>query len=701
MADPADKKGPLEPDELVGARFRTSLRGFDQLEVRALLNRAADRIRKLESVVERLEEDLAGAVRRPARVADLDEETITAALGDETARVLRSAREAAAEIRANAESKSAELLRSAEAQAHSVRSAAEDLVAAEREKAEATGAEILEKAKAAGRKELEKGRAEGRRLVAEARSLRTRMLEDLAEKRRSGLSHLESLRAAREELLRTYASVEETVTRVTSELARADTAARTAAEEAVIDLGEPEEQMAELEEMASQERVAVDQLVPSPAEGTGTDGDEAETTDEPADDDRPRFELHEESAADSEAPDDNSVDDSARQGRRTSALRILRRATGLGKDSGEDEEAAAPEGFRKVEAAEPGGEGVRVLDAKSDEAGEAGEAADVEEQDEDQDEDQNEESDEDQDEESDEDQDEDQNVDQDEDQDVDQDEDQDVDGLFDRIRAEREEATEWARGVLEDAEGSAPVDGSADATEGDEPAEGGEGEAQQDRPAAFAARDEAVEGAEASVVRALKRTLGDEQNEVLAVVRGAKGGVPTVDDVFPAPADHRGVYAAAAAADLAALAGAGAGGGGGELDVTDLATRMASTLADPLRDRVASVLDEARGNVDGSVVDELELADRVSAVYRQWRRQRLEKVARETLREAFALGVETAAAAGGQSLHWTIDPSHPSCSPDCEDNALGGPIRPGEAFPAGGTHPPAHADCRCLALPVG
>ena len=135
--------------------------------------------------------------------------------------------------------------------------------------------------------------------------------------------------------------------------------------------------------------------------------------------------------------------------------------------------------------------------------------------------------------------------------------------------------------------------------------------------------------------------------------------------------------------------------------MTDLATRMASTLADPLRDRVASVLDESRGNVDGSVVDELELADRVSAVYRQWRRQRLEKAARETLREAFALGVEAAAAAAGQSLHWTIDPSHPSCSPDCEDNALSGPVKAGEPFPAGGTHPPAHADCRCLALPAG
>jgi hypothetical protein len=38
--------------------------------------------------------------------------------------------------------------------------------------------------------------------------------------------------------------------------------------------------------------------------------------------------------------------------------------------------------------------------------------------------------------------------------------------------------------------------------------------------------------------------------------------------------------------------------------------------------------------------------------------------------------------------------------PDCDDNALAGPTPRGEVFPTGQPHPPAHAGCRCLLVPV-
>jgi hypothetical protein len=37
--------------------------------------------------------------------------------------------------------------------------------------------------------------------------------------------------------------------------------------------------------------------------------------------------------------------------------------------------------------------------------------------------------------------------------------------------------------------------------------------------------------------------------------------------------------------------------------------------------------------------------------------------------------------------------------PDCEDNMLNGPQRPGGDFPTGHVHPPAHPGCRCLLAP--
>ena len=38
--------------------------------------------------------------------------------------------------------------------------------------------------------------------------------------------------------------------------------------------------------------------------------------------------------------------------------------------------------------------------------------------------------------------------------------------------------------------------------------------------------------------------------------------------------------------------------------------------------------------------------------------------------------------------------------PDCEDNGLTGPQPPGEEFPTGHRHPPAHPGCRCLVAPT-
>jgi hypothetical protein len=39
--------------------------------------------------------------------------------------------------------------------------------------------------------------------------------------------------------------------------------------------------------------------------------------------------------------------------------------------------------------------------------------------------------------------------------------------------------------------------------------------------------------------------------------------------------------------------------------------------------------------------------------------------------------------------------------PDCDDDALAGPTRKGDAFPTGQLHPPAHPGCRCVLAAEG
>ena len=51
----------------------------------------------------------------------------------------------------------------------------------------------------------------------------------------------------------------------------------------------------------------------------------------------------------------------------------------------------------------------------------------------------------------------------------------------------------------------------------------------------------------------------------------------------------------------------------------------------------------------------------------------------------------------GAQLEWVaVAGSGDAPCPDCEDNGLSGAQRPGEEFPTGHRHPPAHPGCRCL-----
>ena len=119
--------------------------------------------------------------------------------------------------------------------------------------------------------------------------------------------------------------------------------------------------------------------------------------------------------------------------------------------------------------------------------------------------------------------------------------------------------------------------------------------------------------------------------------------------------------------------------------VDQAATGLARAVVAMLRRRIA----------DGSE----EPGARVGAAFREWRGQRVERLAGDAATHAFSAGVAAAAAHGADGkVRWVVT-STGGCS-DCEDNALAGALASTEVFPTGHAFPPAHSGCRCLVAPA-
>jgi cell division initiation protein len=264
-----------------------------------------------------------------------------------------------------------------------------------------------------------------------------------------------------------------------------------------------------------------------------------------------------------------------------------------------------------------------------------------------------------------------------------------VDDLFARLRADRAAALEHAESVLTDAPESEPAPVEEPVAEEPPAAPAAEEPADSGGDAAFEVRDGALEPIERALVKALKRSLADEQNEVLDTLRRAKK-TPSLDDLMPAAEQHAERYRALADTHVRAGLEAGAASRGGAAPAGDeLVAAFGSEIAGDVRGRVGRALDST-----GS--DDEALVAAISAAYREWKTARTEPFVRHHLAAAYAAGAF--AAAGDGPMRWVVDPAEGAC-PDCDDNALAGPTAKGELYPTGQAHPPAHDGCRCLLLP--
>jgi DivIVA domain-containing protein len=204
-------------------------------------------------------------------------------------------------------------------------------------------------------------------------------------------------------------------------------------------------------------------------------------------------------------------------------------------------------------------------------------------------------------------------------------------------------------------------------------------------------RDEQVRPLVAGLARKVKRALQDEQNELLSALRRSRKAIDLA--VLPALDDRMAALAGTARPLLTEAYVAGAAGA--DVDPADavagIADDLARELLAPLRERLVATL--APGGVPAA--DAAEAAERVSAQYREWKTQRVEGAVHDALHTAWVRGGYDATPAG-TTLRWVLDPL--GTCPDCEDDALE-PTAKGESFPTGHVHPPAHPGCRCMVAP--
>ena len=610
----------LSADEVASRVFPTSFRGLDPHEVRAFLQRIADQVEAAEAREAAMATRLAEAEER-ANHPDVDEDTLLRVLGDETARVMRAAKEAAADLRARAEESVEQILRDAHDEAKRTRAAADSVLAERSALAEQEAAAVIEEARAEAEAQLAAARAEAetaldevraraKEMVVEAQAARERILSDLTRRRRIAHVQVEQLRAGRDRLLDAYRMVRSTLEEVTDELQKAEAEARQAAEATARRLAADDTAYAaepgESEAAEPQPEISTTPVVVENAEDDPAEDEEAEpmlvTTTIEAESPAPV-------TAEPSRPASVPVEE-----RRLSSLKVIRR------EQEPDAEPVTVAEVSELTVLDPPAEdeGVRILAPVAASAGAAAveegpptKAA--------------------------------------------------VDDVFAKLRASREESVAKAREVLAEepqAEEEAPVSNEDER--------------------ALQERDEAVSEIEAKLARKLKRTLQDEQNDVLDRLRSAKS--KTADGVLPSVDEHMARHVQTATPFLKE---AGKG-----VDVKPIAAELAEAIVTPLRRSLE------RAFAGGGGEDDTEPAERIGMAYREWKGDRIERLAGDAVIAAWSRAAYDAVP-DGAVLRWVVDDQGSAC-PDCDDNALAGPTPKGEQYPTGQEHPPAHAGCRCL-----
>ncbi len=663
MALSVSRPDPSSPASVAEASFPTSRRGFDQAEVRDLLRAVAAELGRLQERERFLERELRTARSSgPVDELPVDEAALTRLLGEETARVLTTARESAAQIRHKAEEAASQLVREAADEAQRLRSDAE--IEAARRRNEAT---------AEAEAEIALAKQQGREMVTEARAYRERVLSELARRRELARQQIDELVEGRDRLLQVFERARLVAVDIVADLAP---------------LGEPDEYV---------DLSPTTGPIPIMVAGTPRPPERAPRVERPAAAMRDEVEAPARIGADLTVSE--PVEDDAAGEHATIEDAVVESAPSA--DEVAQHLVTADEVVEVTEAADE----VADADPDAEPQTEAPSATDVD-------------------------------IEIDTDIDAlepaatepvvspaadrtnvvslfpDTDGRRDVHGLFERLRAETAAGSETGHPADEAEEpatnaGEAAAeevgDAADQATDADDVTDGHVEADQEAGPSAFEQRDAELVPLIVASARKLKRTLADEQNDVLDLLRRAEP-ITSLDQLLPSAAEHVARYAEAITQELTAAAAAGVASVGDAVDadrvrnvtgpevLESAIAVLRADLVEPFRARLTRAVDESGGDHD-------DLTRRVRSVYREWKTQQIDDHLDDVVRMAHGTAI-LRAVAPGTPMCWLVDPNGPAC-PDAEDNWLGGAVPAGEPYPTGHVCAPAHAGCRCVLSVVG
>ena len=653
MAISFSRPDPSSPSAVSAASFPTSRRGFDQEEVRDFLRMVAAELGRLQERERFLESELKAMQTRglsgPGR---LDEETVTALLGEEAARVLTTAREASAKIRERAEESATRLVREATEDASRIREAAH------------TDAQrIRDDAAADANSEVEMAKQQGRDMVNEARAYREKVLSELSRRRDAARAQIEQLLHGRDRLMSAFERARiatesvlgelhdahdepETLVNLSPttgpipvvnphhpsvgaydqeaerELASAAEAARELVEQSTTNIDIPLESILEADNPSREESVHVVEVPAEVHEPT------VDHIDEPVIDIVEEIvEEHvEEIVKEAEVPDELPAQP-------TNVVSLFDRRPHAVPDLPHEESHPSTE----------------KAPARTDHS---------------------------------------------------------VDDIFAKLReASTEQVAKSVAPVTKKDEPRKPELRKAEPVKKAEPAKAKSTAKKKPAtaaadPKAFAARDKAVEPLVTQAARKLKRALADEQNGVLEHLRNKRASLE-IDAVLGTVKEQAARYAGVVGDESMTAASAGVksvrGAGATPKRVTKKAidAAVAKAVADGL---VAAFREDARVALGEAEGDRSLAAGLMRDVYRKWKMTGIDEHAADTVHAAHNAGAYLSLDPAA-TVAWTVDPHH-DCCPDCADNALAGAIVKGEEFPTGHTHPMAHPGCRCLIAPT-
>ena len=644
MAISFSRPDPSSPAAVGSAQFTVTRRGFDTEEVRDFLRSVSAELGRLQERERFLESELrAMQTRGMSGPGVLDEETVTALLGEETARVLTVAREAAAQMRVRAADAAERLVREANADAIRVREDA-DIETSRRRSDAVSDVEA----------ELELAKQQGREMVNEAREYREKVLSELARRRELARQQIEQLIHSRDRLVNAFDRARHAANDVVGDLAEFDdlsneVAHATGITKPVIEntsgfidhAQDPEaipqkitgRQLLEVveEEVTEHEEIVVEITTEEIVEHVVEDVAEEVVLEEV---ETNITSIHEEQVGMSDHP---STDAPVAE-RMAEVVQLFgnkrREATITPVVTPAPTPSPKPEPTAKIAEVKP-------QTSKTPTKTPAKKS---------------------------------------------------VDDLFANLR--KTSTADVARTAKPKTVSVEPTETKTKSPKSVVPKVDG---------LVFERRDEVLAPIMVALTSKIKRVLADEENSMLTYLQGKKAAV-ALEKVLPEPSVHVQGYIEAVAEDVMSAAMGGAKSLSSSLKA-DLRRKVTSSavmqvmskniddvLVRPLRDRIQRCVEQSDG-------DREEMSKLIRSVYREWKMQRVEQHIGDIARLAYSRGAYLVLDQG-TSVCWMVDPNGPPCA-DAEDNSLAGAIALGTDFPTGHAHPTAHTGCRCLVTPTG